>query len=61
MKIKLKNPSNMANEITSKIRANVVDINSDEQYQILALALIYERYFEHINSPFHLLILSRTL
>lgn len=49
MKIKLKNPSNMANEITSKIRANVVDINSDEQYQILALALIYERYFEHIN------------
>lgn len=39
----------MANEITSKIRANVVDINSDEQYQILALALIYERYFEHIN------------
>lgn len=39
----------MTNEITSKIRANVVDINSDEQYQILALALIYERYFEQIN------------
>lgn len=49
MKIKLNNPSNITNEIKSKIRANVDDINSDELYQILALALIYERYFEHIN------------
>ena len=39
----------ITNEIKSKIRANVDDINSDELYQILALALIYERYFEHIN------------
>lgn len=51
MKSELINYSKIANEITSKARANVIesDIHFDEQNQILALALICKRYFKHIN------------
>jgi DNA topoisomerase III len=51
MKIKFNNPSNITNEITSKIRVDVDECNnlSDETDQIHALALICERYFENLN------------